>query len=307
MPCPRSFRLAALTCTIWLLAAAVPAGAGPLDEARALAGAGDFAKAIEIIRPAAEAGNPDAQAFLGEAYATGQGVRRDPALALKWLKPPADQGHAGAMLALGRLLIEGGGGIEQDYLTAAEMFTTLMKRGEAEAFTEYGRMLEMGLMGVDGAAEAARIWQKGAALGSAASAWLLGGLYREGRGVEEDHAKARALFGEAARAGHGAAMVSLGEMHEAGEGGAADPVAAHALYRLAASRGVARAAYDLAFLAAEKEGFWQDPVRARAWCLKALSMAGDEEREEYEFDCAGLAEYLTPEEEAAAAALAEKL
>jgi len=45
----------------------------------------DYAKALEILRPLAEAGNADAQNILGRMYALGQGVPKDVDEAIKWI------------------------------------------------------------------------------------------------------------------------------------------------------------------------------------------------------------------------------
>ncbi len=284
-----------------------PAYADALDDARMAYLKGDYATALSVVRPAAEEGNPMAQNLLGDAYDRGNGIKKDAAAALEWWKKAADQNYPKAMYNLGRLSMNGADGVPQDYLTASEMFTALMQQNYPEAFTNYGLMLEEEL--IDGATpeQAAQVYQKGVDLGSIHSAHNLANMYREGRGVPEDMAKARELYRLAAQGGLPLAQNNLGAMYDEGMGGEADPVAAYALYRLAMQGGLARAAYNLAFLSSETKGFWQNPVLAYAYCLKALDMAEAGERAGFEEDCSALSEYLSPEEITAARAQAKTL
>lgn len=82
--------------------------AAPLEEALSAAKRKDFEKAVRLIRPLAERGNPEAQYFLGEMYDQGLGVerdirgnRRDWSKAADWFEKAAAQGHAGAQHNLG--------------------------------------------------------------------------------------------------------------------------------------------------------------------------------------------------------------
>ena len=56
----------------------------------------DARKATEWTRKAAELGDPNEQAHLGERYHRGLGVTKDRTEALKWYRLAAEQGHGGA-------------------------------------------------------------------------------------------------------------------------------------------------------------------------------------------------------------------
>ncbi|PZU60536.1 MAG: hypothetical protein DI547_02700 [Sphingobium sp.] len=71
-------------------------------------GQGDYGKAVALWRPAAEAGDADAQFNLGQAYKTGRGVPVDETIALEWFRRAAVQGHARAEDNYGRLLFQTG-------------------------------------------------------------------------------------------------------------------------------------------------------------------------------------------------------
>lgn len=69
---------------------------------------GDYAKAVAEWQPLAEAGDPDAQFNLGQAYKLGRGVKADPDTALQWYRKAAGQGHARAEDNLGLLMFRQG-------------------------------------------------------------------------------------------------------------------------------------------------------------------------------------------------------
>jgi uncharacterized protein len=88
-----------------LLVFAVPAGAQSLEERmKSAAGAyerRDFAAAIAVWRPLAEAGNAEAQTLLGAMYWSGEGVPRDHREAAKWYLRAAEKGYARAQNDIG--------------------------------------------------------------------------------------------------------------------------------------------------------------------------------------------------------------
>lgn len=69
---------------------------------------GDYHKAVEIWRPAAIAGDADAQFDLAEAYKLGRGVPVDFALAEEWFGKAARQGHSQAEINFGLALFQNG-------------------------------------------------------------------------------------------------------------------------------------------------------------------------------------------------------
>jgi len=124
------------------LALAAPAWAGFDDGARAY-GRGDYAAAFRQWKPLAEQGNALAQYNLGVLYGTGQGVARDDAEALKWLRLAARQGNAAAQARLG-VMHEHGQGVPQDYAEARKWYRVAAEKGDAEAMTNLGVMYSEG-------------------------------------------------------------------------------------------------------------------------------------------------------------------
>lgn len=69
---------------------------------------GDYDKAVAQWRPLAEAGDPDAQFNMGQAFKLGRGVKADIPAAIIWYRKAAAQGHVRAEDNLGLLLFQQG-------------------------------------------------------------------------------------------------------------------------------------------------------------------------------------------------------
>lgn len=67
---------------------------------------GDFAKAVSEWKPLADAGDPDAQFNMGQAYKLGRGVPMSLSAALDWYSRAAAQGHERAEDNYGLLLFQ---------------------------------------------------------------------------------------------------------------------------------------------------------------------------------------------------------
>lgn len=135
---------------------------------------GAFEETVSLWRPLAEKGYPRAQYGMGVLYERGQGVPRDPALAVDWYGKAARQNIWEAQVNLG-LLYVAGDGIARDYASAAT-------------------------------------WFREAAEGGAADGQInLGNLYRQGWGVERNRDEAMRWFRRAARQGHPLGQYLLAE------------------------------------------------------------------------------------------------
>jgi len=113
----------------------------------------DEAEGVKWLRKSAEQGNADGEFWFGAAYDSGNGVAKDRAEALRWYRKAGDQGNAAAQYNLGQAY-NLGNGVEKD------------------------------------TAEAARWWQKAAEQGLAKAQYNLGMTYRAGAGVEKDNVQA---------------------------------------------------------------------------------------------------------------------
>ena len=102
--------------TILVLCSSV-ARAGDFEDATEAYQKGNYAKAIELLRPLATQGYADAQYNLGQTFLYGQGVAQDYQEAANWFRLAAEQGFATAQNNIGAMYIEGKG-VTQNHVRA---------------------------------------------------------------------------------------------------------------------------------------------------------------------------------------------
>lgn len=93
---------------------------------------GDFAQVVNLLRPLAEKGNPEAQYKLGVMYDQGQGVAQDYQEASKWYRLSAVQGKSGAQYNLGVMYAKGQG-VDKDYVRSYIWLSLAAAHGFTEA------------------------------------------------------------------------------------------------------------------------------------------------------------------------------
>jgi len=112
--------------------------AGPLEDRFAAFDRGDYATAVQLLRPLAENGNAQAQNSLGALYYNGKGVTKDFKDALKWYRLSAAQGNISAQVNLASMYYEGEGTAED--LVRAYMWLSLAATG---GHTDAARMRDI--------------------------------------------------------------------------------------------------------------------------------------------------------------------
>ncbi|WP_353247794.1 SH3 domain-containing protein [Salinisphaera sp. T31B1] len=106
---------------------------------------GDYATAGALWRPAAEAGDAQAQYGLGLLYANGWGVPQDPLAAQRWYGLAAERGLAAAQYNLA-VMRETGHGVPRDVAEAGYWYTEAAAQGLSPA----ARNLALMILGGDG-------------------------------------------------------------------------------------------------------------------------------------------------------------
>ncbi len=168
----------------------------------------------------------------------------------------------------------------KDYATA---FAMIMKAAE-DYSPSYDEWLEAARLDNPGMSDnelTSYWWQeygsKGAPLDRSSRAkaqhWL-GGMYQDGKGVEQDYQQALLWFTKAAEAGDVKAQFKLGDMYASGEGVAKDQGQAVRWFRKAAEAGNIAAQFNLGQMYVNGEGVPQDFRSAMYWYTKAAE-AGD--------------------------------
>ena len=130
---------------------------------------GDYAEALRIWQPLADAGNKFAQFSLGSLYFEGAGVEQSYSDSAKWFQLAAEQGYAPAQFNLGNAY-KHGQGVEKDDVKAAQW------------------------------------WRKAAEQEFAPAQFNLGTQYYFGRGVPKDEEAAISWYRRAAKNGHAQAQ-----------------------------------------------------------------------------------------------------
>ena len=154
-----------------------------------------------------------------------------------------------------------------DYRTAFAEWLPLAENGDAAASYNLGQLYRTG-RGVTRDYARAAYWYRAAAERLHAPAQHnLAILYERGLGVPIDYGEARHWYRRAAEQGHGPAQFNLAVMYSIGQGVTRDLVQAHMWYGLAASQGDESAARNLAEIARRMsaEEIAQARALARDW------------------------------------------
>jgi uncharacterized protein len=127
--------LGVLMAVVALGAAAAPASAAPtVRQGLAAIDHEDFGRAVAILSPLAQDGDPAAQAALGYLYAMGRGVPQNYTQAALWYRRAAEQGNSDGQYELG-LLYDKGQGVPQNVIQA-EKWLILAAAGAPKAQAE---------------------------------------------------------------------------------------------------------------------------------------------------------------------------
>jgi Sel1 repeat len=102
------------------------------DAAHAAYQKNDYATALRLVQPLAEAGDPHAEALLGQMYYRGRGVAQDDREAATWFRRAADRGDTTGQFFLGGMYSEGRG-VPQDYAESAKWYERAAEQGDGQA------------------------------------------------------------------------------------------------------------------------------------------------------------------------------
>ncbi|MGJ3230788.1 MAG: tetratricopeptide repeat protein [Oceanicaulis sp.] len=273
----------ALAAALALLLAAPAAFASAQAEdwrarSEAALEAGETARARAVLEAAAGEGDRAAQTRLADLLREGRALAQNLIAAADWYARAADQGHAPAQNALGRMYFEGIGR-PVDRAQGLERLAQAARQGDLAHMHDYAAALE-----AEDQVEAAALWyERAAALGHPPALASLGVLVLEGRGAASDPARALDLFQRAAQAGDARGLNNLGLLYARGEAVERDYARAAELFQAAADQGLAEAMTNLAVLyengfgvpldEAEAVRLYREAGRAGAGSLEALLAA----------------------------------
>lgn len=171
-------------------------------------------KALEYFQKAAELGHIEAPGAIGYFYSAGLVVEKDDSKAAEWFQNGSDKGSAIAKFNLGRLYIDGKGG-----LSGADNGVDLMEAAAAmglpEAHTALAEIYFLGLFNdqhLPDYAKAVPHVKAAATNGEPAAINMLGVMKQSGLGLEKDEKGAEDCFRRAAMKGDFKAPSNLGHL-----------------------------------------------------------------------------------------------
>ena len=191
----------------------------------------------ESWRAKAEAGDAEAMCQLGLCYMEGKdGVTKDEAKSVEWIKKSADAGNANGQFWLGFFLTyDKYDGVTKDYTAAAALWKKAADQGNRLAMTRLAYAYEEGWYGFPKSKSSAFSWYtKAADTGDLSAIVSLGYVYKWGNITSKDLYQAFRLFRKAAEAGYISAYTTLGDMYADGQGTSKDLVLAFEWYLKAA-------------------------------------------------------------------------
>lgn len=195
--------------------------ADAVSAAMALIRQQKFEEARAILVAAAEMGESEPQALLGQMYHAGWGVETDSHEAFKWWSRAAADGSTDALWGLG-LLYDDGKGVARD------------------------------------SAKAAELWKRGSDKGNIKATVNLAFLYEEGRGVQQDLKECARLFKLAAETGEPVAQFNYALKLVHGEGVDRDVIFGAAWLGIAADSPRIKGTGYAEKLIAQRDKTWTD-------------------------------------------------
>ena len=192
---------------------------------------------------------------LGQMLEHGWGIQQSDEQALSWYARAAQQGHAEAQLAMGRLGQSTAGAFAPT--KATDWFALAAQQGQADAQYALGHRFASSAMRDADWLEAFGWFSKAASGGHAQANQELAELLQK-----SGHTIARALQKRAADQGNAQAQYALGRMHAMGEGVPVNWQVASQYYLAAAENGNVDAEFELALAMKSGQGLQQDLERA---------------------------------------------
>lgn len=174
----------------------------PRTSASHVSGKAAYRTPLDRLSALANAGNPQAELFIGLKYLHGDGIPPNPGRAAQWIRRSAEQRNVLAEYWMG-LLYDRGEGVEADPAAAVRWYKSAAERGNRKAMHALGIAYAEGKGILRDYTQAARWFTKAAQLGFVNSEFNLAVLHERGEGVPQSLADAYKWYEIAARQGDG--------------------------------------------------------------------------------------------------------
>lgn len=154
----------------------------------------------QVIMAAADMdGDLEAWWDIGVKYQTGDGVKKDLKLAIKWFEKAASRNYDNALVSLGDLYYKGEG-VKQSYQKAFELYSRALRRNIPSAQYRLGLCCFYGRGTKQDKKSAVEWFKKAAEQIEPDAQYMLGLCYEKGEGVKQDLKQAKAHYQAAAEA-----------------------------------------------------------------------------------------------------------
>jgi TPR repeat protein len=228
-PPPRRPRPRLQQASLGVLASATlvhGAAARPLQDAQAASDHGDYARAVGLLRPLADQGDPAAQGKLAGLEALGLGVPADAAQALVLARRSFAAGSAEGAAVLVEICSLQLGGTAGDCTKAADFYRARAQGGDVTAVDSLASLYDEGKEVPRDETEAFRWYLKAAQAGDYNAQAKVGSAYALGKGAPHDPALAYAWLDLAVATAKDGAKENLDDVALARDAAAADLTAA---------------------------------------------------------------------------------
>ena len=234
-----------------------------------------YDKARALIEPRAEAGDPQAQEWMGDLYREGRGVEQNGDFAVYWYTQSAQAGRVASYVKLARMFERGEAGVAVNPEEALRYYELAGQNDDAQSLFTIAKRYADGDGVTADKVRAAELFERAAKAGDKRAYARLGDLYADDSGWPNDPARAAAYYEQAAATGDEKAMFKLAELYDRGRLGPRDQVQAYRWYLLAARNGHPRAPERLDRLGAVLSASQQAEARAAAdrWAASARPRA----------------------------------
>lgn len=221
--------------------------------------------AFNLFMKSAQQGNEDGEYYVGQCYFEGIVVEQDATIAYDWFRKSAEKGHDMSLFMLG-VCYENGIGTDRDDKQAFRHYWDSANKGYVLAQYRMGTIYLRGELGVEQNTEFAYEWLlKAAEQGFRDASFLVGYIHYD----NHEYNKAFYWFSDAAEQDSKQGLFYLGRCYESGLGVLASDEAAFACYKKSAELGFPLAKSQLAYCYLTGTGTEKNDEEGYKWAVEA--------------------------------------
>jgi hypothetical protein len=227
-----------------------------------------------LIEPRADAGDAQAQEWLGDLYREGRGVAQNGDFAVYWYTQAAQAGRVSSYVKLARMFERGEAGVGVQIDEALRYYELAGENNHAQSLFTIAKRYADGEGVTPDKVRAVELFEQAAAAGDTRAYARLGDLYADTGELPSNARLAADWYERAAGTGDEKAMFKLAELYDRGRLGPRDPIAAYEWYLLAARNDHPRATERLDRLSTVLSSAQQTRARtaADAWAEQRASL-----------------------------------